>query len=142
MKTLLIATLAVTISGIGYAQSSFEQKFDIPFAFHIGKQLLPAGRYVVQSTHNNSIIMLTSKAHGSGGGFLLGSRLDQSRKAPELPSLVFNSYGDRGYFVSQMWAGNKDGGFEALKSRTEKEVVKSTITASEKATQVRILAAK
>jgi hypothetical protein len=87
---------------------------DVPFAFVVNGQTLPAGHYVVAagddhiriSTPRAGLYVLT---HGA-------SRTDSSGS-----KLVFHRYGDT-YFLSAVWVAGHRSGRELARSRAEREL--------------------
>jgi hypothetical protein len=139
MKTLLLTTLAVTVAGLSLAQS-VPQRFDVPFAFHVGGKQLPSGEYLVQGQANSGAILVSALGRG-GAAFVLTYGIgNPHRPKPSTATLVFNKYEDRGYFLSQVWSGNWPNGLEAFKSPTEREYVSSKVTAYLKPEKVSVVA--
>lgn len=90
---------------------------DIPFAFMVANQTLPAGRYTVtpmsettlriSSPHNQSAVVLTHAIEG---------------KAPESKGkIVFHRYGES-YFLSEVWVASGGIGRKVFQSRLEDEL--------------------
>ena len=140
MKTLLLTTLAVTVAGLGLAQS-VPQRFDVPFAFHVGGKQLPAGEYSVQRQGSLGALLVSAIGHGGGGAFVLTNSIanPQGRK-PSTATLVFNRYGASDYFLSQVWSGNWPNGLAVPSSRAEREYVSSKHTARLKPVNVSVVA--
>jgi hypothetical protein len=142
MKTLLLTTLAVTVAGLSLAQS-VPQRFDVPFAFHVGGTQLPAGEYSVQGQgHSNSgAVLVSAIGHSGGGAFVLCNRVGKtSGPTPSTATLVFHKYGDSEYFLSQAWSGNWSNGLAVLNSRAERKYVNGQHTAHLKPVNVSVVA--
>jgi hypothetical protein len=105
------------------AQSTREMTITIPFDFHVGKKVLPAGTYTVYKT----------SAH-SGDGFLLRDKdgdvqiyiHTQQVQTSEVQShsrLEFRRYSDK-YFLARFWSAGNNIGRVLQKSRLEREAAK------------------
>jgi hypothetical protein len=142
MKTLLITALAITMAGLSLAQSA-PQRFDVPFAFHVGNKQLPAGDYMVQGQANSGLIMVTAIGHGGGGAFAVGNLIENRKDLrPSKAILVFTKYGEGVYFLSQALCGNWTNGLQAPKSRAEREYVQSAAAGPVKPITVAVRALK
>jgi hypothetical protein len=133
MKTLLFAILAV--SSLSYAQSD-SQRFNIPFAFHVGDRLMAAGEYSVGAT-GSGVLMVRSNGAGADVAMALANRTGSG--GPVLATLIFNKFGNN-YFLREAYSGNGSVGFELNKSHLEREVVKSSVIAEREEEKVRLLA--
>ena len=87
---------AVTASAQGLVQSA---KVQIPFAFSIGGEKLPAGRYLVSKNGNTLLIRNTS---GKGSVAILAGQTQRGDRQVPDGKLVFHRYGDK-YFMSEIW---------------------------------------
>lgn len=140
MKTLLLTTLAITVAGLSLAQS-VPQRFDVPFAFHVGAARLPAGEYSVQRQVNSGAILVSAVGHGGGGAFVFTNGIGKPHgPKPSTTTLIFHKYGDSDYFLSQAWSSNWPNGLAALKSRAEREYVSGKLTAHLKPVNVSVVA--
>ena len=140
MKTLLLTTLAVTVAGLSLAQSA-PQRFNVPFAFHVGGKQLPAGEYSVDGQQHVGAILVSPVGHDGGGAFVFTNAIGNSHGlAPATAALVFNKYGDSDFFLSQAWSSNWPSGLEALKSRAERAYVSGKLTAHLKPVNVSVVA--
>jgi hypothetical protein len=140
MKTLLLTTLAVALAGHSLAQSA-AQRFDVPFAFHVGNKLLPSGAYSVHGEATSDAISVSAIRNGAGGAFILSYRVDSPTGAnPSTATLVFTKYDDQSYFLSQAWSGTWPGGLATIKSRAERQYADNKVTARIKPVTVRVVA--
>lgn len=138
MKTLLVSMIAVAVAGLSVAQSA-PQRFDVPFAFHVGNKLLPAGAYSVQGEANSGAILVSAVEHGTGGAFILSYSVASPRGAnPSTATLVFTRYDDQGYFLSQAWSGKWANALAISKSRAEREYANDKVAARLKPATVRV----
>ncbi len=89
---------------------------DVPFAFSVAGQNLPAGHYIVASAGTDLIRIFSSHTRGvflpthSG----MRSKSDGSK-------LVFHRYGDT-YFLSSVWITGNTVGKELFRSSAEREL--------------------
>jgi hypothetical protein len=87
---------------------------DVPFAFNIAGQQLPAGHYIV--TSKDGFIRILSTKQG-----LFVPTHTAVRSVSEQSKLVFHRYGDT-YFLSCVWVKGTTTGKELYPSRAEREV--------------------
>ncbi len=89
---------------------------NVPFAFRVGQQLMPAGQY--QVAHYNTRDVLLIRSVDTGKVMLLHSA-PSGKYSNESAKLVFNQYGET-YFLRQVWIpGCKTN--ELLQSKIERE---------------------
>jgi hypothetical protein len=106
-RSLLIAAGALLSLGAGLAASAQPSAYvvKVPFAFHVGKQELPAGTYYVDSKRlgiESTISVETIRQAGEAGIVLhTVSDLRAKNKTAAL-KLVFHQYNGV-YFLSQFW---------------------------------------
>jgi len=119
-----LGILALLAASSAFGQDSL--RVDVPFEFHVADAVMPAGLYYVgpsdRSTHNllslscfdceSQAVTLTSPV---GGG---------SDVATE-GRLMFNKYGET-YFLSEVWVPGSSYGRSLFKSRTEREIARTT----------------
>ncbi|HVN83187.1 MAG TPA: hypothetical protein VMW38_29655 [Terriglobia bacterium] len=128
MKRLIHqVSLAVTLSlvlgvAVVSAQNSHTLVGDIPFDFHVGKALLPAGEYTVKSTPPVSGAICIRSKDGSKSAMVQTFGLAPS-KEDGVAKLVFNRYGSS-YFLSQVWNPSEPIVRGLTKSKVEIEVAR------------------
>jgi hypothetical protein len=119
MKTQIIRNFSVALLAAAsvFAQGSQRIIVQVPFGFHVGNSVLPAGRYTVD-TDTPSVLRLRSDDSKSSALILTNpvEKLNTSSQG----KLVFNKYGDE-YFLSQFWASGYNTGRELRKTRREFE---------------------
>jgi len=130
---LLAAMVMVLAVGTVSAQVSNGVKADIPFAFTIANQTLPAGQYTVHKLNDLGSLTVTGK--GSGSAMIQSHRVVSSTPQ-KLTKLVFHKYGDR-YFLYQIWVQGEDTGRELAKTPLERE-----LASNRQPNSVAVLAAK
>ncbi len=125
MKTQMIRNVSLGLLAVAsmFAQEPHTINVSVPFGFHVGDTMLPAGRYAVDTQiaphvvrvksvdRSQSIVILT---HGVG----MNPRGTQRR-------LIFNRYGDQ-YFLSQVWTPAGYLGRELFKTKREKQEATNT----------------
>jgi hypothetical protein len=113
----LFAILAVASI---HAQSSREQRANIPFSFTLADKSFPAGEYRVQRLNPSSD--KAAIAIKSADGHLTKIVLTTPVLSPETREnarLVFNHYGDQ-YFLAQVWTPADNTGLAVPQSRSER----------------------
>ena len=107
------------------AVSAFGQqrlRYDIPFEFHFGDKVVPAGQYGVTWAANNVQHLLSIEGRDSGvHGYAVTFPVGGGTNRPDEGRLVFNKYGDT-YFLSEVWAPGYAQGGAISKSKTEREI--------------------
>jgi hypothetical protein len=135
-SALLACTLAATAvasTSHAFAQGNTMQ-VNVPFAFHNGSQVLPAGIYRVeiQSSH---LILLRGE---SGSGFVM-TNPETTSKISGPGKVVFNRYGNQ-YYISQFWPQGSETGQRSVKSRQEKETEQEELAENHSSVSTRVLA--
>ena len=88
----------------------------VPFSFYMGSAAMPGGAYQVDSLATGKVIALRTR-----GSAKIVTAYQVTGKADEAPRLVFHRYGDT-YFLSEIWNGNGDNGFQLARSHQEQEL--------------------
>src|ERR1700722_3212334 len=116
---------ALAIGSLVSTQSASAQtpmaNVTIPFAFQMGTQTLPAGKYRVERESPNLILLQGS---GKASGFIVMNATSRS-KAPDHGMLSFDRTGDK-YYLRQIWTAGDSTGLECLKSPAEKAALVAT----------------
>lgn len=138
MKTLGLTILFVVGSTVLLSQPSVRIKADIPFAFEVGNQKVPAGEYMITGKQGERSILVSTSSE-----FVLSVLRNYDLSSRGIKDgveakLVFNKYGDR-YFLSEVWAPN-DVAHGLLKSKNERTMVTSTLITANQQDRVVILA--
>ena len=118
---ILISLLGLTIAWAGLASASpfVSVRVDIPFAFSVNNQVLPAGSYEI--VENNNTTVLTIRNQQTLKSTVFGVNTAQERRVPGTAKLRFNRYGDQ-YFLSEVWT--LDAARDVRKSRSEREAAR------------------
>jgi hypothetical protein len=115
MAVAIFAALACT----GLHAQSLDMRATIPFDFHAGDRLMPAGEYIIHE--NGPVVFLREADSGRPAPILLtigADRLD-SQEA----HLEFNHYGSE-YFLTAVWNSFTRDGRRMLPTNREKELAK------------------
>ena len=117
MKLVRIAFCAViaAMGAVTGQTSPGDVVVDVPFAFNVAGQQLPAGHYNVTSKDGFIRIFSTNKQS------LFVPTHAAVRAASEQSKLVFHRYGNT-YFLSCIWVKGTATGQELYPSRAEREV--------------------
>lgn len=111
------ALLAIASSAVGQTKPG-DVKVDVPFAFNVGAQSLPAGNYIVEAVDDSHVRIFNSKTAG-----LFVTTQAALRTASDGSKLVFHRYGDT-YFLSAVWVTGNTTGRELFRSRAERELAR------------------
>lgn len=108
--TLTIAIMmflaVVTITAEAQVFGSKQMRAHIPFAFNVGKKVLPAGEYTVKVLNPNSdrtVLQIRSK---DGRVSALVQTNNTKSDNADAAKVVFNRYGDTYYFAQAQMAGD------------------------------------
>jgi hypothetical protein len=98
-----------------FAEAAHKVEANVPFAFHVGEKVFPAGRYTVDVFPSN--LLLVRMADSSQSTAILTSSAGSVTKSTKA-TLVFNRYGDQ-YFLFQVWTTDDYVGRELYKTKRE-----------------------
>jgi hypothetical protein len=121
MRTIIakasMALGAVCLCGVALYAQTYQAAAKIPFTFHAGDTVLPAGEYRVGTTGNKPVIQVRNKETGRTNFIStnFGAENTDHRRAV----LVFHRYGDA-YFLSEMW-DESGAGSRVPTTKSEKE---------------------
>ncbi len=105
VSSLLI--LLVVVSAYGQATHTFRAK--IPFAFMIGKQVLPEGQYEFRITSTPDTLDVVNLDKGPSAVAPIITRLAAGiHTTPKDSHIVFDKVGDV-YTLSEIWESGQDG---------------------------------
>jgi hypothetical protein len=96
---------------------------NITFPFMVGDTKLPAGKYVIKTSDDNSPNVLELRSADGHTSVIFDTENAQTRddKIVSKTELVFNKVGDQD-FLSQIWVAGTSTGNELAKSRMEKRL--------------------
>ena len=111
-----LSALALLASASAFAQSD-PIKFDIPFAFHVGDRILPAGKYSVTPSTGQTHALTIRGIENKTGLMVLTDGVYTLRR-PSAPTLEFMRYG-RDFFLERFQDPGYDVGRQLHPSKTE-----------------------
>ncbi len=114
---LAMLALALIVS-VPFVQAQSQVKANVPFAFSLQDQSMPAGNYKIMELNDR---VLEVRNLDSQHGQLLAKQMSVQSSRIQSPKLVFHKYGDQ-YFLSEIWDGESDSGIAFAESKREKEV--------------------
>jgi hypothetical protein len=122
----VVVTLMAGYPAAAQAQTS-GLRVNIPFEFHVGDQVLPAGSYMVMLRSGTALTISDGKGQAAVRLTNAVSRAGSRKTGDSL--LVFMVYGDR-YFLNEVrWDGYQDAR-SLVKSKTEIEFAKLNSTST------------
>jgi hypothetical protein len=113
--TLSLVALSLLLNVTGAAAQSVV-KGNVPFAFTVAKQQMPAGSYSILS---NSAASIQIRNNDTGAAVL--SLVRSELPGDRAPRLVFHYVGNQ-YFLSQVWGSEGSSGMTVPASSLEKEL--------------------
>jgi hypothetical protein len=120
MKRFASATaLFVALSGLSLHAQTLDLRASIPFNFHMGNTVMPAGDY--QIYHSGGVIRVREANGAASGALSITLATSRRGKAPQ-GSLEFNRYDDT-YFLTKVWVSNSTSGLALPKTTREKELI-------------------
>jgi hypothetical protein len=118
MRFARIVFCAAVLAAMGVATgqaSPGDLAVDVPFAFSVAGQQLPAGHYIVTGKDDFIRIFNTNQQ-----GVFVPTHA-AIRTASDRSKLVFHHYGDS-YFLSSVWVKGNNTGKELYRSKAEREL--------------------
>jgi hypothetical protein len=112
----------------------------IPFDFHVGDRLVPAGEYAVKAMSDNEVAIRIRSADGREGATVLTSAKQAGLNSGASPRLVFHKYGDE-YFLAAVW-GTDENGRALPESERERSLRRETQVAGSARMEVITVAAR
>ena len=115
-----VTAIALTVSSGALKAQTVALKVDVPFAFHAGDSMLPAGTYFVKK-QGDAIRIWDGNGHAIS---VLCNAVSKTSKNAAANEVAFNRYGND-YFLNEVrWDGyNTARGL--MKSKTEMEFAKA-----------------
>lgn len=112
--SLFFAIIAIFSSNAVFAQSN-NSSVEIPFEFHIGNEIVSAGKYELRRISPNTFLLINDSVKILAQTPLM---LDD-KKSATAEKLVFNRYGNE-YFLRQIFTGSNSVGRGLYESKAEK----------------------
>ena len=116
---LLVAAMA---AGPCFAQRA--SRANIPFAFQVANQTMPAGEYVIEGMSNTNELAQMIRRTDSSAAVAVLTLAGDAENEWSTPELVFHKYGNS-YFLSEIWTGQGQGRRLPV-SKGEKELARET----------------
>ena len=113
-SSLLVLSLLLNVTGAHAQQAA---RANVPFAFKVGKKVMPAGTYTVQSKVGSNIIMVENVQTGTSA-LALGRRESPAAKTDKL---IFRRYGSQ-YFLTAILGGKGSPAMVIPTTSREKEL--------------------
>ena|SRR5258708_1579435 len=126
MKNQVFATLSsltLLTAAAAFAQSNAVMQADIPFAFHVGAKILPAGHYELRPSGVEGVLSIKCR-ECKASALILMNRLDAGN-TPGLATLVFHRY-DETRFLSSVWIPEYSQERQLSKSKAELEFARNS----------------
>jgi hypothetical protein len=115
---VLVALFALLGPVVALAQSWQWMTVRVPFDFHVGEKVFPAGKYRVQASTGQSTVLIQSADYRSAKFALTNGC--QNKRYADRPELIFKRYGGK-HFLSRVWLAYSNAGRELPVTRTERE---------------------
>jgi hypothetical protein len=120
LKQFILVTTFAALAGTGLDAQTVDMRAVIPFNFHAGDRLLPAGEYSIRG--QGPVVFLRGADNGSPAFALMTIRTeDQDQYAHA--RLEFNRYGNE-YFLTAVWDSFTQNGRQMLPTPRQKELAK------------------
>jgi hypothetical protein len=120
--SLLALSLVVSILAVAPASAKSVDglRAQIPFDFHVGEEMIPAGDYAVSAMSDNEVVLRISSDDGRESATTLTNTKQAKLNSKSSPRLVFHKYGDQ-YFLVAVW-GNEEMGRSLPESKRERSL--------------------
>jgi hypothetical protein len=121
LKQLIVVAIFAVLACTGLHAQNIDMRADIPFDFHAGDRLMPAGEYVI---HEQGTWVILSHFDGKASGAVM--TLAASGRGPAQAQdarLEFNRYGSE-YFLSSVWNSFTTNGRQVPATTRQKELAK------------------
>lgn len=118
----ILAYLAILfLAASGCAQSGRDLTITaVPFAFAIGNQVLPAGRYTITRVTDSSLKIMDARCHS----VIFGARRTHGQPSESGARLVFHRYHEVA-FLAEVWFGGENDGNVVGPSRQEQALLRA-----------------
>ncbi len=118
LKQLVVVATFAALACAGLDAQSVDLRATIPFDFHAGNTLVPAGEYQVRG--DGPVVWLLAEDNSRPAFALMtigAASIDRTRQA----RLVFNRYGGE-FFLKAIWGASTGDGRQLLPTSREKEL--------------------
>jgi hypothetical protein len=127
LSKLFLALCLLTVGGgiVANAQIDSDSRIEanVPFAFVVGKNTLPAGKYEIKGIDDNTPGVLELRSANGRKPIVFETEAARTRddESASRTELVFDKIGDT-YFLSQVWVEGNGSGSQLAKSKIEKRL--------------------
>jgi len=124
LKEFIAIPIFAALACAGLHAQNNNLRATIPFDFHVGNKLMPAGEYVVEAS--GPLVRVRSAEGNDPGNVFLATHTSPpaSEGSRAKSELDFNRYGDE-YFLTTIWNPWIGDGLQAPKTAREKELAKA-----------------
>ena len=126
---LALALIALPILAVAQMGSSTRIEAQVPFAFTVGTNHVPAGKCTIQRAGAGDRVLVIRNDAGTVNMFTPAAP-NLAKKASASYALVFNKYGDRAFLTGIKLAGERTV-YQIPESRAEAELRAQNATATE-----------
>jgi hypothetical protein len=119
-KHALVAAISVALACTALKAQSANMRATVPFDFHAGLAVLPAGEYFI--TEEGPVVILKSATSGRPASIIL-SNGTSSRSQPNEGRLEFDHFGSE-YFLTAIWRPFDPQGRQIPKTKRQEELAK------------------
>lgn len=115
---IIASTLAVgLVAPVLHAQyQTTRSQMTVPFAFEVGSVSFPAGKYILDASQQQILLVRGAKRSG-----LVMTSHETSITPASHSAVVFYRYGNR-YFLREVWTGNDGDHLLCAESKAEREI--------------------
>ena len=127
MNRLVCALAAILTAGLAPASAQVVHtplQFTTDASFYVGRQLMPAGSYLVLPVFGD-VNLLEIRSIGKGGGAFVETQAKANPELPDSSEVTFNRYGDELFLSSVLVQSGRDAAV-ALESRAERRAMRDT----------------
>ena len=103
------------------AQNLKSETANVPFAFHVGSAVMPAGQYSAIESNTPGVVRMENRA--TGKSVMAGAFVSKSGKGGQ-SKLAFRCY-DHRCFLAEIWYADEDNGHALPTTARERELVAS-----------------
>ena len=122
-KFTIVALMVFTLLSTAAFAASNTQKVNVPFEFHLGDKVMPAGSYTI-SALTAQTLLIRSEDKAVQQRVALTFQAERSTSDHEA-KLVFRHIGDQ-YFLVQVWGTGTESGRAILTSRAQEQMARNT----------------
>lgn len=116
-----IGVFGFLVASAAYAQVSYPLRADIPFAFNVRGEALPAGTYRVSYSPTPGLLTITGVDPNAGTALALARSEVDPKGASGEARLVFHCTG-KNCSLAEVWQGSTGAGVQLPKASSERRV--------------------